>query len=110
MKVEERTKNSGVTPTEATRALAGAGAGNRHTHTHRKKQKQTAIATYLSPPKPICESRTRFILSPEPNDDKKKEDNAGERERRRKKKREGSLNKHEHSGRRSRYTPVLFFL
>lgn len=110
MKVKERTKNSGVTPTEATRALAGAGAGNRHTHTEKNKnKKQTPIATSLSPPKPIRESRTRFILSPETNDDKKKEDNAGERERRRKK-REGSLNKHEHSGRRSRYTPVLFFL
>lgn len=73
MKVKERTKNSGVTPTEATRALAGAGAGNRHTHTEKNKnKKQTPVATYLSPPKPICESRTRFILSPEPNDDKKK--------------------------------------
>lgn len=39
MKVKERTKNSGVTPTEATRALAGAGAGNRHTHTEKNKTK-----------------------------------------------------------------------
>lgn len=41
MKVEERTKNSGVTPTEATRALAGAGAGNRHTHTPKKTKTKT---------------------------------------------------------------------
>lgn len=41
MKVKERTKNSGVTPTEATRALAGAGAGNRHTHTPKKTKTNT---------------------------------------------------------------------
>lgn len=38
MKVKERAKNSGVTPTEATRALAGAGAGNRHTHTEKNNK------------------------------------------------------------------------